>query len=327
MRYVEVAGSRLSVIGLGTWQFGSKEWGYGRTYAERTAAEIVHRALDLGVNLVDTAESYGLGESERIVGRAIAERRDEAFVATKLFPVLPVPAVIERRGRASARRLGLDTIDLYQLHWPNPAVPIVQQMEGLRRLQTAGVIRHAGVSNYSLTRWAGAEEALGSPVLSDQVSFSLADRAPERAILPYAVTAGRLVIAYSPLAQGFLSGRYDAAHPPTGAWRAANPLFLPENLAAGEELIGALRDVAKVHDARPAQVALAWVVRRPNVVAIPGASSVEQLESNVAAADLALTDEEDARLTAASDRFRPVGRLASMPQLVRARLQRARRRR
>jgi aryl-alcohol dehydrogenase-like predicted oxidoreductase len=323
VRYVEVGGARVSAIGLGTWQFGSKEWGYGRDYAERTAVEIVHRALDLGVTLLDTAEVYAMGESERIVGRALAGRRAEAFVATKLFPVLPVPAVTERRARASAARLGVDTIDLYQLHWPNPAVPLSRQMEGLRRLQTAGLVRHVGVSNYSLTRWASAEEALGAPVLSDQVSYSLADRSPERALLPYAATAGRLVIAYSPLAQGFLTGRYGATNPPVGAWRARNPLFLPENLAAGAELLGALRDVADDHDATPAQVALAWAIRRPNVVAIPGASTVAQVEANVAAADLELTDDQDARLTAASDRFRPRGRLASAPGLIRARLRRA----
>src|SRR5215469_2353695 len=98
MRYIEVAGVRLSVIGVGAWQFGSKEWGYGQGYAEGEAGQIVGRALDLGINLLDTAEIYGFGRSERIVGRAIAGRREEAFVATKLFPVLPIPPIIERRG-------------------------------------------------------------------------------------------------------------------------------------------------------------------------------------------------------------------------------------
>src|SRR3954469_7421531 len=159
MRYVEVNGVRLSAIGLGTWQFGSREWGYGSEHAEGAAAEIVHRALDLGINLIDTAEIYAFGKSERIVGQAIAGRRDEAFIATKLFPVLPVPPIVEQRGRGSARRLGIDVIDLYQVHQPNPIVPDSQAMAGLRRLQEHGVVRHVGVSNYSLKRWQAAQES------------------------------------------------------------------------------------------------------------------------------------------------------------------------
>src|SRR5689334_21213938 len=128
MRYVEVNGVRLSVIGLGTWQFGSKDWGYGADYAQNEAGKILDRALALGVNLVDTAELYGKNESERIVGRAIAGRRDDVFIATKFAPISPLASVIEKHGRASAERLGVDAIDLYQMHWPNPLVPIAEQM-------------------------------------------------------------------------------------------------------------------------------------------------------------------------------------------------------
>src|SRR5207249_648831 len=226
----------------------------------------------------------------------------EAFIATKLFPVLPIAPVVEQRARASARRLGIDAIDLYQVHQPNPFVPDSTAMSGMRRLQDAGVVRHVGVSNYSLGRWRSAERSLGRPVLSNQVQYSLAMRKPDRELVPYAAANDRLVIAYSPLAQGFLAAKYDAANAPGGV-RAGNPLFLAENLARGSELLEALRDIAKAHDATPAQVALAWVIRRPNVVAIPGASRVEQLERNAEAADLDLSDDEDARLTDASDRF------------------------
>jgi aryl-alcohol dehydrogenase-like predicted oxidoreductase len=305
VRYVTVEGVRLSVIGLGTWQFGSTEWGYGRTYAQETAQQITRRALDLGVNLVDTAEVYGLGRSEQILGRALRGVRDQAFVATKLFPAAPLGPVMAWRAGESARRLGVDVIDLYQLHWPNRLVPLAHQMAGLRSLQERGLVRHVGVSNYSQGGWEAAERALGGAVLSNQVSYSLTERAPDRGIVPYAAEHDRLVIAYSPLAQGFLSGRYDADHPPSGATRAANPLFQPENLAAGRDLLGALADVARRHDATSSQVALAWVVRRPNVVAIPGASTVAQLEANAAAADLVLSDDDDALLTDASDRFHP----------------------
>src|SRR4026208_1154595 len=111
MRYVEVNGVRLSAIGLGTWQFGSREWGYGSDYAAEEAGRIVDRALELGITLIDTAEIYGFGESERIIARALGERRKDAFLATKVFPVAPLAPIVEQRGRASARRLQTDTID------------------------------------------------------------------------------------------------------------------------------------------------------------------------------------------------------------------------
>ena len=322
MKYIEAGGARISAIGLGTWQFGSREWGYGTDYAEGEAGRILTRALDLGVNLVDTAEIYAFGRSERIVGKAIADRRGDVFLATKIMPVLPLPPIVEQRGRASARRLGVEQIDLYQLHWPNPAVPLGTTMEGMRRLRDAGVVRHVGVSNYSAGRWRAAERALGSPVLSNQVRFSLVSRAPEREILPYAAEAGRVVIAYSPLGQGLLSGRYDADHLPAGAARRSNSLFLPENLERARPLIDAVREVAAAHDATPTQVALAWVIRRPNVVAIPGASSVAQVEANVAAADLELTEDEDERLTEASAAFHPVTGPAAVPRMLATRLRR-----
>ena len=320
MRTVEVGGVKVSAIGLGTWQFGSREWGYGRDYAEREALEITWRALDLGVNLIDTAEIYAMGRSERIVGMALAARaRDEAFVATKLFPLAPLGPVVVRRAQASARRLGVDAIDLYQVHWPNPLFPLSSTMAGMARLQRQGLIRHIGVSNFSLEQWQRADAALGAPVLSNQVQYSLAARRPERDLLRWAQEHDRLVIAYSPLAQGLLGARYDAGHRPGGV-RAANALFLPENLERAAPLLVALREIAADHGATPAQVALAWVIRRPNVVAIPGASSVAQLEANVAAADLELTDEEDRRLTDASDRFSPRRGRAAYCHTLRARL-------
>ncbi|HTD50748.1 MAG TPA: aldo/keto reductase, partial [Acidimicrobiia bacterium] len=179
MRFVDVRGTRLSAIGLGTWQFGSKDWGYGSVYADTEAGRILRRALDLGVNVIDTAEVYGRGNSEQIVGRALGDRRKEAFVATKVFPIAPTAGFVEQHGRKSLARLGIDMIDLYQIHWPNPVVPIAQQMEGMRRLQRAGIVAEVGVSNFSLARWRAAEAALGSPVLSNQVQYSLVARKPD----------------------------------------------------------------------------------------------------------------------------------------------------
>ena len=229
MQYVEVAGVRVSKIGLGCWQFGSREWGYGREYASDEAIKITHKALDLGINLIDTAEIYAFGQSERIVGRAIAGRRTEAFVATKIWPLMPVAPIVVDRGRRSAGRLKIDTIDLYQVHQANPVVPDAATMDGMRQLQRAGTIRHVGVSNYSLDRWKRAERALGSPVVSNQVEYSLAQRTPDQDVVPFAAANDRLIIAYSPLAQGFLAAKYDAHNPPGGV-RLTNPLFLEENL-------------------------------------------------------------------------------------------------
>ena len=306
MRYAQIGSARVSVIGLGTWQFGSREWGYGNDYAEHEAVEITQRALDLGINLIDTAEIYAFGRSERIVGHAISGRRDEAFVATKVFPVLPLASIVEQRAQASLKRLGIDAIDLYQVHWPNPLVPIGETMKGLAAAQRAGTVRHVGVSNFTLGQWRDAETALGAPILSNQVQYSLAARSPDRGgMVSWAQENDRLVIAYSPLAQGFLSAKWDGTAVPGGV-RSGNALFLPENVERGRPLLDALREVAAAHDATPAQVALAWLIRKPNVVAIPGASSVKQLEANAAAAEIDLTDDEDARLTDASDAFEPV---------------------
>ncbi|MCW2963629.1 MAG: aldo/keto reductase [Actinomycetia bacterium] len=293
MRYLSLDLPKpVSKIGLGTWQFGSREWGYGDRYAKVEAARIVERALELGITLFDTAEIYGLGRSERILGRALQGHGDVPFVATKIFPVLPLAPVVEQRGVASAQRLGLRHLDLYQVHQPNPVVRDGTTMRGMRALQEVGLVGAIGVSNYSLERWRRCEVALGGPVLSNQVRYNLVDRRAERDVIPYAEAQGRVVIAYSPLAQGFLSGRYDASTRPADFVRRRSKLFRPDTLKRATALFGALRGVADAHGATPAQVALAWAIRRPNVVAIPGASSVEQVESNAAAADLDLHDDE-----------------------------------
>jgi aryl-alcohol dehydrogenase-like predicted oxidoreductase len=321
MRYLGIGTAKeISKIGLGTWQFGSREWGYGDPYADQVARDIVRRALQLGITLFDTAEIYGFGRSERILGQALGEDRERVFLATKIFPVLPVAPVVEQRAVASANRLGAHSLDLYQVHQPNPVIRDGTIMRGMRALQRVGLIGEVGVSNYSLRRWRAAEEALGSPVLSNQIPYSLVARSPERDLLPYAQQRGRIVLAYSPLAQGLLSGRYDPDNRPANRVRAANPLFLPVNLERAAELIAALREVAEAHSATPAQIALAWVIRHPAVAAIPGASTVEQLERNAAAADIDLTDGQYQALAAAAARFRPITGPATIPGLARARL-------
>ncbi len=321
MRYLSVGTTtRLSRIGLGAWQFGSREWGYGQSYAGQEARAIVRRAVELGVTLFDTAELYGFGRSERILGEAIGEDRESVFLATKIFPLLPVAPVVEQRAVASANRLGTRRLDLYQVHQPNPVVRDGTIMRGMRALQRVGLVSEVGVSNYSLDRWRAAEQALGSRVLSNQVRYNLVDRSPESDLLPFAESTGHIVIAYSPLAQGLLSGKYHRDNRPANRIRAASTLFLPENLDRAGDLIATLREVADAHSATPAQIALAWVIHRPAVVAIPGASSVEQLESNVAAASIDLTEDEYQVLHTAATRFRPITGRAALPHLLRTRL-------
>jgi len=320
MRYLEVDGlGQVSRVGLGTWQFGSREWGYGDAYASGGARDIVHRARELGVTLFDTAEIYGFGRSERILAEALGEERGDVVVASKVFPVAPFPAVVDRRAAGSARRLQLDRIPLYQVHAANPLVPDSVIMPGLRSLLDAGRIGAVGVSNYSLRRWQQADAALGQPVVSNQVQFSLAKPAPLEDLVPFAERENRIVMAYSPLAQGLLGGRYSVDHRPGGV-RAGNPLFGTENLRRIAPLLDTLRAVADRYDAKPAQVALAWLLSLPQVVVIPGASSVEQLEFNVAAADLDLDADSVAALTAAARAFSPVSAARTWLDAARARI-------
>jgi aryl-alcohol dehydrogenase-like predicted oxidoreductase len=192
-------------------------------------------------------------------------------------------------------------------------------MPGLRSLLDEDRIGAVGVSNYPLARWRAADAALGRPVISNQVHFSLARPGALEDLVPFAEREGRVVIAYSPLAQGLLGGRYDAGNRPGGV-RAANPLFGTENLRRVQPLLDVLREVAGAHGVRPGTVALAWLVSLPRVVVIPGASSVEQVEANAAAGDLELRADEVAALTAAARAFTPVSAARTLVGGVRERL-------
>jgi aryl-alcohol dehydrogenase-like predicted oxidoreductase len=303
VRSIQAGRLRVSVIGLGGWQVGTSAWGWGRDWGPAEARAICTRAAELGVTLFDTAESYGRGDSERMLGDAISKlsTRASIIVATKVSGL----GLTRERVRGAARaRLGIDWIDLYQVHGLDRWVPEAVKMAGMHDLLQSGEIRHVGVSNYDLGRWQEAEVALGHPVVSNQVRYSLLTRRPERDLLPHAVANDRLIIAWSPLEQGLLAGKYDSGTVPRFR-RPSTELFSSENLRRAAPVIGALWEVAATHHATPAQVALAWLVHHPHVVAIPGAKSVSQLEENAAAADLVLADDEVAHLTAVADRFRP----------------------
>ena len=302
----------ITPVGFGAWAIGGGGWEFawgGQDDQDSIAA--IREALDAGVNWIDTAAVYGLGHSEEVVARALDGVRDRPYVFTKCSMVwderrrighsLKADS-IRRECEASLRRLRVDAIDLYQVHWPNPLVAQRSTMAGMHTLQAGGLVGQVGVSNYGLGRWRAAEAALGTPVVSNQVRYSLLTRRPERRLLPHAAAAGRLVVAYSPLAQGVLAAKYTADTAPGGV-RAGNLLFSAENLRRAGPVLDALRELAGTHRVTPAQVALAWVVSHPNVVAIPGATSVAQVEANAAAADLRLAPDELAHLTGAADRF------------------------
>ena len=303
MRYVDLGSARASVVGLGTWQFGSREWNYGAHYAGDTAKRIIERALELGVNLIDTAEMYGFGASERIIGSVLSQVPSGAVIATKLVPLSYSPAYAASRCAKSRERLGVEAIDLYQVHFPNPADRLERLAPALDGLVERGMTRSVGVSNFSVASWDRLDRLTKAPIVSNQVHYSLVERRPEAEHLPYALANSKVVIAYSPIEQGVLSGKYGRSNRPRDI-RRMNRHFAPDALERMQPLLASLDRVAKAHDATSAQIALAWVVSHPNVVAIPGASSVAQLESNAASADIELSREELAELEAASDLYR-----------------------
>lgn len=305
MRYVEAAGLRVSAIGLGTWQFGSREWGYGHEYAHVVAPRLIERAVELGITFIDTAEVYGPGRSEHIVGEALTmldpDVRAQLTVATKFLPVVPAEPIVARQAAGSLRRLRVPALDLYYAHWPNPFVSPRRVMQSVRPLVEAGLVRRVGVSNYSLGAWQEADRALRHPVVANQVSLSLVRPAPAADLVPWAAANDRLVVAYSPLGQGILASA--GGPPPTNGARRVNPVFMRRYAERLLPIHVAVRDIARAQDATPAQVALAWVLSHPNTVAIPGARTVDQLEENAEAAFLELTEEQRARLDAASTAF------------------------
>jgi aryl-alcohol dehydrogenase-like predicted oxidoreductase len=303
MRYIEIEGMRLSRIGLGTWQFGSREWGYGDGYATDVAPKLIERAAELGITMIDTAEAYGPGRSERIIGETLEtlteEQRAGLIVATKFTPIAPAEPIVAWQAAGSRRRLGMDALDLLYVHWKNPFVSARRVMQAVRPLVEEGLVRRAGVSNFTLAQWQEAEAALRAPVVANQVQFSLAAPRPAEELVPYAAAAGRVVVAYSPLGQGVLAGRTDWS----GAGFGRPQARLARRRDGLDPMQVVIRRVAEAHGATPAQVALAWVVSHPNTLAIPGARTIEQLEENAAAADLELSEEELVQLTVVSRAF------------------------
>jgi aryl-alcohol dehydrogenase-like predicted oxidoreductase len=327
MRYVEgiEAAARYSVIGLATWRFGGRDTG-GAGVDAAGAGRVVARARELGITVFDTAEVSGFGRGERILGAALRDSggTDDVVVATKILPVLPTAAAVQRHAVASARRLGVQRLDLYQLQQPHPVVPDATTMRGMRALRDAGVVDQVGVGSYPLRRWQRAEPALGGRILSNQVQLSLVSRGPLEHLVPWAGRTGHVVLAWSPLAGGLLAdgGVADAAAPPDRRRGPAGAMLLPERPGDVVPLRTALRDIGAAHGATPGQVALAWVVHHRHVVALVEAASPAEVEHHAAAAQITLGAGEYGALTAAAETFAPRTGFSAFPGLVRGRARR-----
>jgi aryl-alcohol dehydrogenase-like predicted oxidoreductase len=308
MRYIEVDGLRVSRIGLGTWQFGSREWGYGDGYLRETAPALLRRAIELGITNIDTAEAYGPARSERVIGETLAsltpEQRAGLTVATKLLPIAPAEPIVARQLAGSQRRLRMDPIDMYYVHWPNPFVAPRRVGQAVRPLLESGGVRRMAVSNHSIDQWLGFERGLRATAIANQVRFSLVSPGPAADLVPFAAETGRMIVAYSPLGQGLLAGERDWSKAKGIRAMQRRSAMASGGPAALATLRAALAEIAAANDASPSQVALAWVVSHPNTIAIPGARTLDQLASNAAAADLVLSDDELLRLTEASQAYR-----------------------
>jgi aryl-alcohol dehydrogenase-like predicted oxidoreductase len=312
------SGIKISAVGLGTWQWGSREWGWGRLYGKQDVLDAFQRAMELGINFIDTAEVYGRGKSEEVVGEAIRGHREDMVIATKVWPLNLSYGRVLRAAERSLRRLGVDVIDLYQVHWPNPLFPIQNTMKAMKKLVKEGKIRSVGVSNFNLKRLKAAQDALAPVELaSNQVRYNLLDRQIEAELLPYARTEKITIIAYSPLAQGLLTGKYRSDTRPDSFIQAVNPGFSSRNLTRLVEVNRTLSEIANAHGKTPSQVALNWLMSKENVVAIPGVKKLEYAINDAGATNWRLIDIEVERLekAAAGVKF---DRLSSVPNILRA---------
>lgn len=285
----------VSVIAMGCWALGGDPEFWGPVDDNESIAAI-QQGLDLGINLIDTAAAYGCGHSEEIVGKAIAGQRDRAVIATKCGLVWrethgPKERCLRRDSivrecEASLRRLRVETIDLYQLHWPDPDTPIAETMETLLKLREEDRIRHIGVSNFSCEQIGEARRY--GPVECLQPELSMLDREACEELLPYCREYGIGVIVYGPLARGLLTGKFDASSRFSDL-RAKDPHFAGESFRRHLDLIERLREIANELGCTVGQLALRWVIQQPGVTAaIAGAKRASQVRENAGAGDLVL---------------------------------------
>lgn len=300
----------ITRVGLGTWAIGGGNWSsaWGSQDDQQSIAAI-HRALDLGINWIDTAPVYGLGHSEEIVGQALKGRSERPFIFTKSSLVwdesrkatstLKADSV-KRECEASLRRLGIDAIDLYQIHWPNPDPEIEEGWAAMAELKQEGKVRHIGVSNFDVAQMERAQRI--APVETLQPPYSLINRRIEQTILPYCQQHSIGVIAYSPMASGLLTGKMTAqriADMEPDDWRRNGVQFQEPRLSQNLQLADVLRRIGERHNASTGAVAIAWTLRNPAVTAaIVGARRPNQIEETVTAANLQLTGDDLAEIDA-----------------------------
>jgi aryl-alcohol dehydrogenase-like predicted oxidoreductase len=295
-------------IGIGTWSWGDKSfWGYGKTYGDADLGGAFDAAIASGIRLFDTAEVYGFGKSERLIGRFMAERGQRVVIATKFFPYpwrfagSQLIGALER----SLDRLGVPQVELYQIHWPLPPRSVAAWMEPLAAAASKGLVKEVGVSNYSAGQMRGAFERLaakGVRLASNQVEYSLLKRSVEvNGVRDVCRELNVKLIAYSPLAMGMLSGKYTPTSPPPGVrgFRYRSPL-----LASLPPLIGLLDEIGRGHGNKTRnQVALNWLICK-GALPIPGAKNATHAFDNAGAAGWRLTAADVAALDEASLTFR-----------------------
>jgi len=281
---------KISTIIMGTFQAGKSKWaGIDDTQSTRA----IRAAFDAGVTTFDSAEAYGKGHAERILGAALCDVRDRVVLATKVSPNRLGYDQVLNACHASLRKLQTDYIDLYQIHWPSGSfggkvVPVEETMAAMNKLKEQGKIRAIGVSNFS--RAQVAEAAKFGPVDSLQPPFSLFWRHVEKDAMTYCRDNNISILAYSPMAQGLLTGRFGPDHKfEKGDHRSKNKLFQPENYQRVQQALARLKPIATAQGVNPGQLALAWVIAHPGTCAIAGARNAEQAALNARAADISLS--------------------------------------
>lgn len=307
LRPLGKTGIQISALGLGAWQWGDRiVWSYGRSYGENDVRQAFEASMAAGINWVDTAEMYGMGQSERLLGRFIAETSTRGLIATKFAPL---PWRLSRQSlhralQGSLRRLQVKAVDLYQIHFPRSLISVETWAEALAEVVQEGLARAVGVSNFDEAQMRRAHEVLakrGIPLASNQVVYHLLNRKAEfNGLLDACKELGVTLIAYSPLAQGVLTGKYTPAHPAPGV---RGGMYSRSYLARVRPVIQHLQEIGKAHGSKTAaQVALNWVICK-GAVAIPGAKNARQAEENAGALGWCLTEEEVALLDEVSADF------------------------
>lgn len=293
-------------IGLGAWAWGDRlVWDYGNSHTDEDIQLGFQTSLEHGIRLVDTAEIYGNGRSERLLGQFIKNTSTPVFVATKFFP-LPWrirPSAVLRALHNSLERLGLESVDLYQIHWPSPLIPIERYVEGLAAAHHQGLTKAVGVSNYDKNQMQRAITTLARhdiPLASNQVEYHLLNRSVEKnGLLARCQELGVRLIAYSPLAMGLLTGKYTPENPPPGM-RGGKYGSVLKDLP---QLIRLLTRIGQDQGGKtPAQVAINWCICKGSLP-IPGAKNVHQAQENAGAAGWRLTEQQVNALDEASDLF------------------------